>query len=77
MDLKPQRRLVMVLRVVLDSLWPPGVPTDLAATESRGDEENFDNWAANTLGSQQMKDERLFGFVAAEPTETPLPLEFY
>lgn len=67
----------MVLRVVLDSLWPPGVLTDLAATKSRRDEENFDNWTANTQGSQQMKDERLFGFVAAELTETPLPLEFY
>lgn len=77
MDLKLQRCLVMVLRVVLDSLWPPGVLTDLAATESRGDEKNFDNWTANRQGSQLMKDERLFGFVAAEPTETPLPLEFY
>lgn len=67
----------MVLRVVLSSLWPPGVLTDLAATKSRGDEENFDNWTANTRGSQQMKDERLCGFVAAEPTEAPLPLEFY
>lgn len=67
----------MVLRVVLDSLWPPGVLTDLAATKSKRDEENFDNWMANTQGSQQMKDERLFGFVAAEPTETALLLEFY
>lgn len=66
-----------MLRVVLDSLWPPGVVTDLAATEWRGDEENFDNWTANTQGSQQMKDEGLFGFVVAEPTEMSLALEFY